>query len=549
MKQTLIFAIMMIMMVASILATKIKISEEGSDNIGARVILEREGLTKSMQTAIPDVEKLMKELEIPDQQMTQHVAVIGDVDVNITDISITQAKINDFKMELTPPATVGMAVEGIELGISLNWKYYQHNWPHAAGHGDANAAATDTLFKVAVSVTKNAQDKPQFKLESATLTIGHMDVNFSGGASGWVLNLLKGIFESKIKDVIQQTVQQQLEDNINNQLNQKINETPFLVPMHIDQLDLDLEMDVTLPEPLSVTDSEIFVSNRMETYIAGNHAEPPFKPAPLPTKVQAIGVGNIFVSTWVANDLFYQAQKTGKLDYIIKPQDVPADSPIQLNTTFLKNYLPDLYEKFPDQLIQIEVKVTKAPTFTSKVSSGQVLANTTLLFSIYKGENDVQKAFLANLGLNALMDKVGLKDVNNGAQLNLTGHIQTLAADLTLAESYIGDISIDRFALFLKIIIENGLLTQINADLGVGVPLVLPKGLTITDTKVEFQDGYIHAACYISYKPPTGSIARSFLKTMFLTAAEKRINERYHCAHPLLRRVNQPCKALAMLYP
>jgi hypothetical protein len=232
---------------------------------------------------------------------------------------------------------------------------------------------------------------------------------------------------------------------------------------------------------------------------------PPFKPVDLPTSpVSAQDDANIFITDYIINSATYTLHNTKQLQYAVLPEDVPSSSPIKLNTTSLKTWLPELYNKYPNKGVRIDLETTVYPQTSFSPSSINIVANTTLLFSVYNDDQSLTKAFLLGLDVFGRFLNASVTSAKAGTVINVFGNAQCMT-NMRLVESYIGDLNITTFSKIMQLIIVNGQIAALNKKLAAGLPIDLHQllpGLIIDNSKIVVNTGYIAVSARVTYIPP-----------------------------------------------
>jgi hypothetical protein len=60
---------------------------------GGRLIISSQGLNDAIKKYTPDFEAVIMATQIPDIHATEHVSLIGDVDVTISNVKVTKVRV------------------------------------------------------------------------------------------------------------------------------------------------------------------------------------------------------------------------------------------------------------------------------------------------------------------------------------------------------------------------------------------------------------------------------------------------------------------------
>jgi lipopolysaccharide-binding protein len=404
------------------------------------------------------------------------------------------------------PNVVSAGTTAAAISFKADWAYKQQSWPHASGNGDAEGSAQNTTIAVGLTIDA-VSGKVKFATTQVTIKIGDSKIEIHGGVIAWVISLLEGLFRKSIQSAIENAVQKAITDGINVKLNESIQKASFTPEVKIPKTNpkLDWIVDLSLPVGgIVVTEQYISIASSLTSYPLNKKDPPPFKPVDLPTTpISTQDDANVFISDYIANSAFYTLHTTGQLQYAILPSDVPADSPIKLNTTAFKSWLPELYAKYPDKNIRIDATTSASPTLASTPEGTNVIANTTLLFSIFTTETTLEKVFSVELDVYGRYLNASVSSAKEGTLLNLFGKVE-VTTNMRLLESYMGPVNVTNFGKIIQLIVINGQVNALNKKLAVGLPIDLHKsapGLIIDNAKVGVNTGYVAVSAHISYIP------------------------------------------------
>ena len=146
--------------------------------------------------------------------------------------------------------------------------------------------------------------------------------------------------------------------------------------------------------------------------------------------------------------------KTDVFKITVTHDQIPEDSPLQLNTKSLGTYIRELRTQFPNRNLRLKIELTQYPVFKTNTDGAHVDIVGTVLFLVEPEEkgNEPIKAFLANLKVVGSAKLTAL-NVGSGRKFKIFGKIENVKIDFKLKESYMGDVSLDVMERFLNIIV------------------------------------------------------------------------------------------------
>lgn len=113
-----------------------------------------------------------------------------------------------------------------------DWKYKEKHWPHVPkGDGSVDVTIDHSSAGLNIALSQQA-GKPHVSASdcSASIHIDHLD--FHGGVSSTVLNLLKSVFHHDIEKSANNAVCHSIMHTVNDEVEGKMAQFPTLVPIH-----------------------------------------------------------------------------------------------------------------------------------------------------------------------------------------------------------------------------------------------------------------------------------------------------------------------------
>lgn len=75
---------------------------------GGRLIFSSQGVNDAIKKYTPDFEAVILATKIPDIHITEHVSLIGDVDVTISNLKVTKVDFGPFGVQLKAPNLINV---------------------------------------------------------------------------------------------------------------------------------------------------------------------------------------------------------------------------------------------------------------------------------------------------------------------------------------------------------------------------------------------------------------------------------------------------------
>lgn len=371
-----------------------------------------------------------------------------------------------------------------------------------SGNGTATCAISKSVISLGF-VVELKNDKPFFRVVDTTVSLNQFDIKVEGGGfAGWLIELLTKILKGPISKVASDGIKDALKKSIDEDLNSAIQAAPFVLPIP----QLKVSFDLQTPKPTLIQDLFSVFSSKLVFYPTNDPRDPPIPPIPMPDKPHSDNAVQVLASELIVNSLSHALFVQDMMKIVVTDDMIPPESPLRLNTTSLKSQLPDLYEKFPNMLLQMSVAASSFPTITFKNNASYFEAKGTDLFTVINRDGSKKDAFIADIGLsfNTHLQMVSYDD---GKKYNLTGEIKDFNISMKLKESFIGQMDLSRLEAFLNIIIGRGFVPSWNRRLKAGEPLPIDiEGLQIFKPEVKYYNGYVAASANVQYIPPTNAL-------------------------------------------
>eukprot|EP01116_Phalansterium_solitarium_P014950 TRINITY_DN3288_c0_g1_i4.p1 TRINITY_DN3288_c0_g1~~TRINITY_DN3288_c0_g1_i4.p1 ORF type:complete len:453 (+),score=141.20 TRINITY_DN3288_c0_g1_i4:170-1528(+) len=360
---------------------------------------------------------------------------IGNIDYSLTAITLTGFQVGSADVTLAAPNSVGVALGSVSASLSLNWQYQLSswpNWPSDSGSGTVTSSGSTASLSLAVT---EANGVPQVSVTSVSVSISNLNINLNGGAS-WLYDLFVNDFDGQIASAVNSALESAIETNANTGLNNVLRTIPTKEP-----ITAGVEIDFPLVDAPAVTASYFTLDQLGEFYVSASKSECPAEVCPtttLPDAPVSDVMGQFAISDFVLNSAGYAFFKQGVLDAYVEDADLPANSPVRLNTTSFKLIIPNLYKMYPNCLITIYLYSTQPPAAVFAPSGAKVLSVGNMEWIVNLPNGSKVQAFT----LNGSITTAGAAFLNG---LTLWGNLTYLTGTFEVYETYIGPFSPSTF--------------------------------------------------------------------------------------------------------
>ncbi|KAL0488877.1 lipopolysaccharide-binding protein LBP [Acrasis kona] len=477
-----------------------------SQESGARFIFSDEGMNAVIKKYIPDYAAVILSTQIPSIHVTQKVPLLNNVDFNIEDLKLNKIDFGDFRAHCEAPNVVILGTTTALVEFSLKWSYRQTKWPHISGHGTASGFADKTKLMGHV-VASVVDGRFHFKSQSIVLDIGNSKVSIKGGFSGWIANLVEGLFRKTLRHTVEKEVQKVISEKLDVTLNDIIKKTNFVPELRVgkEPQTLNWVEDFTIPDnQLFMNEKFLSVAPRLISRPVRQQQPSTLKPVSLPDQPTSADRNvNAFITDFMFNSFFEALHLGGQLHYAVLPEAVPDYSPIKFNTSAFKMWFPTMYEKYPNKAIRLDVETLSAPVVTFSPEGIKLSANASILFSTKAEDGNFHKTFVTSALVGASYSNVSATSSKAGTLLTLGGKVEALV-QLNLIESFIGEVNCTKFGQIINMVVLRGALGQLNKKLAAGFEIdlnTLLPGLYIDDLQLFLKEHYVNVNTNATYVP------------------------------------------------
>eukprot|EP01120_Amphizonella_sp_Union-15-10_P001965 TRINITY_DN1210_c0_g1_i1.p1 TRINITY_DN1210_c0_g1~~TRINITY_DN1210_c0_g1_i1.p1 ORF type:complete len:369 (+),score=82.53 TRINITY_DN1210_c0_g1_i1:950-2056(+) len=366
----------------------------------------------------------------------------------------------------------------------MRWHYRRADWPHISGSGKLSIDLATTSIEIRLGVSDVA-GKPSLIVQSVVIDIGHLSIHDSGGAS-WLYNLFIDVLKGLITRDIEKAIEGVIRNEIDNNLNKLLSNIPVNQNIaNIAELELGLSSSplfgsgyATFPE----LGEFVLLPNRASPY-----APPPFQGIVSSSYMLELSISPYLLDT--ASWAFFTA---GYMQGTIKADQVPANSPVQFNTSSWSPFLPALYQKYPNYLMQVTLKADAVPTATFSASGVTVTGTGEIDIFVVLANKEVVPAFTLGVTLSA----TGTASVSGQ---KISGKLMYLSDSFYLKASYIGPFNPANIETLLKFALSGVVIPYLNNYLAPGFTIPLIDGVEVIDPVISYNNGFIELSTNLNY--------------------------------------------------
>ena len=457
---------------------------------GFQTALTEKAFGYIVQVGIPILEQQLSSLNIPDISGSADTP-IGTIDYDLTSILLSGLQIPSATL-VTSSSGLLLQASGIYAHATANWHYRERSWPNVADSGSADVSIGSVSLNVDVVIGADSKGHATLSAQSCSINIGSLDVTFHGGAS-WLYNLFSRYIADDLKGSLNTQICQAAVSAINTQGNAALESLPVIVA-----IDKTSEINYELLQPPIFTSGYLQTDHKGEFFSIANPVEAPFTPSPIPQPTDASRMMYIWLTDYIANTAGFVYQQAGSLQVLITPNMVPSFLPYQLNTSYFQNLIPELYAKYPNQLMELFLNATKPPTLDIVPGSANFTIPGEVVVSVIMSDGSLQVAFV--LGMVVYTD-VSLAVVTRGSNQVVTANVTFLSAAISLDFSNIGQFNVSLLQDVANLLCTQFIIPVVNKYTAAGLPIPVIDGVSLLNADVEFGQDYAVVATDFSYNP------------------------------------------------
>jgi len=332
-----------------------------NDRAGVKIAAKQDIILDFQRKYLPMLLSKIGQISVPDQSFDLD-AKIGTLHIYLTQINflITNLLSNNISMEFKEPNHISVSAKEIS-GNGQFYIKYKLGFISETDRIVVNIKRVDcqVTFKLGSTDSHLVPGKliPTASIENININLD-FDFDIYGSIIASIIDLVKGKIKSIINDQIQNNLKNQIIQKVNEIIADSVNNLPVYVPIGV----YDLAVDYSLVSDPKVLDNFLILNSNGAIVNLNNPdslINPYIIPDNLPDYDKSGKLAQVFASDYSINTAFRTLHLTKLLKIKVSSEDIPYNSPIQLNTTSLDliiNGLSDVYGK--EKLVEIECETS-----------------------------------------------------------------------------------------------------------------------------------------------------------------------------------------------
>ena len=466
---------------------------------GLRVAVFSKGLDYVQKLGVSLLENELNSTAIPDLSGSVRLHYkIGRITLHWTISRLQIASLSIPISSLTPSQSTGLTFKASGISVTVKGHIHTSNAHHDIIHVSASTDMTLSLSGVSVSVGvlvgRDHNGRPNITTTQCSASVSNVHHKFHGG-SKWVYKTVDHIedFDDMLSKHFQPSFCKGVQNAIEKHGSHMLSIIPLTVPVN-----KYIQVNYALTDEPFYSNYYIATDYSGEFELISDPEDPPFSPPPLPSPGN--GTDDQMISIWftdyVANTAGLVYHEAGMLNRNITPDAVPKHSPLKLNTSSFEYLLPELYKKYPNMGLILNVKTTKPPHFeiNSKTVSLLVASEVTAFVE----SQTIFPRWALTLGLTGTLNGE-LWMEHHDEKVYMCGNATSIDFQFSVISSGIGNINITMLNKVMTTIFEPILMEFINFHGRSGLQIPMAGGIELIKPKVTLGDGYMKIASDLKY--------------------------------------------------
>ncbi|WJX31628.1 hypothetical protein P8452_20038 [Trifolium repens] len=423
-------------------------------------------------------------LKLPEIENTAQVPLVGNAKVVLSDITIKDVQVNSSSVMIGESGIV-IVVSGATVDLSMKWKYTVSSWLIPIGitdHGTASIKVEGMQVGLTLNL-KNQEGGLKLSLLDHGCYVGDLYIKLNGGAA-WLYQVLIDAFQENIASSVEEGISDKIKEGI-----AKLDNSLQTLPKQI-ALDKTAALNVSFVGNPVLTNSSLAIAinglfTRTTEVLVPQNYKKGFEVSSacggLPKMIKVSIHENVLKS---ASLVYFNA---GKMQIII--DELPDQN--LLNTAEWRFIVPQLYKRYPNDDMQINVSVSSPPVIQVGYQDIGATLSVDITIDVLEGGEAIPVACIS-------------VDVSASCGVEILGN--TIAGRLTLQNfsaylkwSKIGKLHIHLIQSLISSVLKTVVLPYLNLQLKNGFPLPTIDGYGFQNTIILYNYPWISVCSDVSF--------------------------------------------------
>ncbi|KAG4952912.1 hypothetical protein AAZX31_14G017700 [Glycine max] len=460
-------------------------STSGDEEGFISVVISDKGLDFAKDILIDQAVASIVQSQLPQIEKTVQVPLVGKAKVVLSDITINDIQVNSSSVN-TGETGIALVVSGATADLSLKWRYSVSSWLVPIGISDSGTA-TVKVNDLQVGLTVNLRNQEgtlKLILLDSGCHVRDLSIKLHGGAA-WLYQVLVDAFAGNIASAVEEAI------------SKKINEGISTLDLLLQSLPKTIPLDETAALNVSFVDNPVLSDSAIELEINGLFTGRNEVLVP-----QAYRRGSDLSAScgdsspkMITISLHESVFKSGSLVYFTADsmQWIVDELPDQalLNTAEWRFLIPQLYKKYPNDDMNLNMSVSSPPDI--QVTNKDVGVNIFIDITIDVLEDgEVIPVACISVDFSA---SCAVEIVGN----NLAGWLKLRKFSTYLKWSKIGKLHMNLIQSVTSTVLKTVLIPYLNSQLLRGIPLPILNGFSIKNARILYAPPWITVCSDVSF--------------------------------------------------
>ncbi|GMG98724.1 hypothetical protein Nepgr_000564 [Nepenthes gracilis] len=448
-------------------------------------LISTKGLEFVKDLLITEAVSSLTPLDIPPIQNTRKIPFLGNVNFLLSNITIYQINVSESYIK---PGDSGVAiiVSGATANLSMNWYYsYSTAWLLPIEISDkGNASVEVEGMQVGLTIGfGNQEGILKLSLLECGCFVEDINIKLDGGAS-WLYQGFVDAFVGEIDSAVENAVTKKLKEGLL-KLDSLLQSLPNEIPIDdMAYLNVSFVNDPVLSSSsIGFEVNGLFTPRERMPISDFNHKDLLTFSCDDPSKMLGISVDEAVFRS--ASSLYFNA---GYLQWIV--DKIPDQS--LLNTAGWRFIIPQLYKKYPNDDMNLNISFASAPAVRILRDSIDAMVYADLIIDVLEDHEVIPVACI----LLEIQATGSVKILSN----YLVGSVKLDDFTMSLKWSKIGNLRMRLIQPVVWTLIQTVFLPFANTRLGKGFPLPIIRGFTLENAGISFSNSSIVVCSDVAYE-------------------------------------------------
>ncbi|XP_010270100.1 PREDICTED: putative BPI/LBP family protein At1g04970 isoform X1 [Nelumbo nucifera] len=432
-------------------------------------VISQKGLDFAKDILIEKAIASLTPLNLPRIQKTMKIPFVGNIQLALSNITIYRV---DVSTSTVKPGDTGVAIvaSGATANLSMNWYYSYSTWLIPLVISDKGHASVE-VEGMEVGLTlglENQEGKLKLSLMECGCYVKDISITLDGGAS-WLYQGFVDAFEEQISSAVQNTITKKIKEGVV-ELDSLLNTLPKEIP--VDEI---TTLNVTFVNDPLLSNSSIEIEIDGLFMAADEVVNPSYyhknskSPASCkdPPKMLEISLDEAVFNS--ASDAYFNA------DFMHWIVDKVPDQYL-LNTAGWKYIVPQLYKKYPNDDMNLNISVSSPPMIRISPHNIDATIYSDMTIDVLDANETIPVACISVV----VRTSVSLEIIGN----NLAGNVGLNDFSLSLKWSKIGNFHMYLIQSVMWTLLKTVFLPYVNLRLKRGFPLPILRGFNLQDANI-----------------------------------------------------------------